>query len=191
MMNNVTPVVLKIIILNVVVFFASSMLPAYIPTLAMYAPGSEGFKPYQIISHMFMHGGLGHLLFNMMSLFFLGPYVEKALGEKKFLILYFVSGMAAMATHFLLSSNPIVGASGAVYGVLMTFAVLFPDVKLMLLIPPIPVKARYLAIGLIVYDLFSGLSQMNTGIAHFAHLGGGFAGLLLAFIWKKNFNRWN
>lgn len=191
MMNNVTPVVLKIIIVNVVVFFASSILPAYIPSLAMYQPGSASFKPYQIISHMFMHGGPGHLLFNMMSLYFLGPYVEKALGDKKFLILYFVSGMVAMATHFFLSSNPIVGASGAVYGVLMTFAVLFPDVKLMLLIPPIPVKARYLAIGLIVYDLFSGLSQLNTGIAHFAHLGGGFAGLILAFIWKKDFNRWN
>jgi membrane associated rhomboid family serine protease len=164
--------------------------------LYLFFPASDYFQPYQIISHMFMHSSVGHLFFNMLSLFFLGPYVERYLGSKKFLILYLASGFGAVVAHMgvdyylyiqgALNIIPVVGASGAVYGVLLAFAYLFPDVKLMLLIPPIPVKAKYLALGLIAYDLYSGVARSGTGIAHFAHLGGAVTGILLAIYWQNN-----
>ena len=139
-----------------------------------------------------MHGSLNHLMFNMLSLYFLGGMVETYLGTKRFVKFYMITGLMASMLNILvyfISSNylggslgyyaPVVGASGAVYGVLVAFAVLFPDTRLMLLFPPIPIKARYLAIGIILIDVFSGVSGYSTGIAHFAHLGGALVGFIL------------
>ncbi len=195
-MNNLTDVVKKLLIVNIGVYFLTAVIFPYIgPYLYMSYPFNtdpnhlgifhEGFRPYTIVTHMFMHGSTSHLLFNMMSLFFLGPYVERALGEKRFVILYFVAGFAAMITHFFISYHGIVGASGAIYGVLFAFIMMFPDVKLMLLIPPIPIKAKYMAVGLVVMDLLGGISG-KTGIAHFAHLGGAVAGIILILLWRKS-----
>jgi len=186
-MNNLTDVVKKLLIVNVAAFFlVSGVFPDYLPMLAMHSPiDSDYFAPYQLVTHMFMHANIGHLMFNMLSLFFLGPYVERALGPKRFVILYFVSGFAAMAAHFLISGVPVLGASGAIYGVVFAFIAMFPDVKLMLLIPPIPIKARYLALGLIAYDLIMGF-QGTSGTAHFAHLGGALAGVLLIVSWRMS-----
>ena len=186
-MNNLTDVVKKLLILNVGAFFlVSAAFQQYMPMLAMHSPlESDYFAPYQLVTHMFMHADIGHLMFNMLSLYFLGPYVERTLGPKRFLILYLVAGFVAMAAHFFLSNNPVVGASGAIYGVIFAFIAMFPDVKLMLLIPPIPVKARYLALGLVVYDLFMGI-QGTSGTAHFAHLGGALAGVLLIVSWRMS-----
>ena len=147
-MPRVTDVVKHLLIINVIVFIgayvaASSGLIASPFQLALFYPTSPNFAPYQIVSHMFMHGDVGHLMFNMLTLFFLGPWVESALGHKKFLLLYFISGFGALAAHWLISpADPIVGASGAIYGVLIAFAVLFPNTRLMLLFPPIPVKGQ-------------------------------------------------
>ena len=140
----------------------------------------------------------------MLMLVFLGPMVESVLGAKKFLIMYFVAGFGAAAMHMLvwyfeLSALPpgyfdavmhnpnarVVGASGAIFGVLVAFASLFPNVKLMLLFPPIPVKAKYLAVALIAFDLFSGIGRFDTGIAHFAHVGGALFAFLLLIYWGK------
>lgn len=188
--NNLTDVVKNLLIINVIIYFGASSLN-FTRELYLHYPTSPNFSPYQFVSHMFMHSGVGHLLFNMMSLFFLGPYVERFLGSKKFLILYLASGFGAIAAHLIVAHylqdfTPVVGASGAVYGVLLAFALLFPDVKLMLLIPPIPVKAKWLALGLIAFDLYNGVRGSDTGIAHFAHLGGAVTGLLLAMMWKNN-----
>ena len=184
-MNNLSDVVKKLLIINGIMFLGAEVLPQYRGLLAMWHPQSDNFQPFQIVSHMFMHGNLSHLMFNMLSLFFLGPYVERALGAKRFVILYFVAGFAAMAAHFLLVANPVVGASGAIYGVVFAFIIMFPDVKLMLLIPPIPIKAKFLAIGLVAYDLIMGL-QGTSGTAHFAHLGGALAGVILILVWRKS-----
>jgi membrane associated rhomboid family serine protease len=141
---------------------------------------------------MFMHGSGSHILFNMMSLFFLGPTVEQNLGSKRFLTFYLVCGFAAMILHLVLAqigfidASPVVGASGAIMGVFIAFGLMYPDVKLMLIFPPIPVKAKYLMGILVLFDLFSGVSGFNTGIAHFAHLGGVIAGLILITMWGKN-----
>jgi len=193
--NNLTDVVKNLLIINVIIFFGATSM-GFARNLYLHFPLSEAFQPYQIVSHMFMHSSVGHLFFNMLSLFFLGPYVERYLGSKRFLILYLASGFGAVVAHMgvdyyqylegTLHMIPVVGASGAVYGVLLAFAYLFPDVKLMLMIPPIPVKAKYLALGLIAYDLYSGVVRSGTGIAHFAHLGGALTGILLVLYWKQN-----
>lgn len=202
-MNNLTDVVKKLLILNVAVYFVATMLLPGLE-LAMKSPflfgdGSSfsinpAFKPYTIVTHMFMHStaGLNHLIFNMMGLFFFGPYVERALGEKRFVILYFVAGFLSMFTHFaveyFLSGTGyipgIVGASGAISGVLFAFILMFPDVKVMLLIPPIPMKAKYMAIVFFGIDFVRRLTGAN--IAVFGHLGGAIAGILLILYWRKS-----
>lgn len=203
-MIRITEVVKHLLIINVIVFIGTQFLLPDSRTLSLYYPASEHFQPYQIVSHMFMHADFGHLIFNMLTLFFLGPMVESVMGSKRFLTYYFVAGFGAMLIHLLLwyiqfSGLPaqeyqalmghpdvrVLGASGAIYGVLVAFAMLFPNTRLMLLFPPIPVKAKYLVIALIVFDLAFGLSGRQTGVAHFAHLGGALFGFLLLWYWKK------
>ena len=229
-MRNLSPAVKHLLLINVLFFVATEMLPFELRNLlAVYFPMSAEFKPFQIITSMFMHADLQHIAFNMMSLYFLGPYVERTLGTKRFLILYFVAGFVATFLSFgvnyfsyveltgLLSpeaielitgegrsvlmqgknySDPnygalnsilnrsLLGASGAVYGVLVAFATMYPDMKLMLLIPPIPVKAKYLAAGLVVVGIVSGIGGYMPGIGHFAHVGGALAGFLLIIYWN-------
>lgn len=236
-MNQFSGVVKHLVIINVILYLGASLLetsfPAIQDILPLYFPMSEHFIATQVVTHMFMHGSISHLLFNMLTLFFLGPYVEKYLGEAKFLLFYLFAGFGAMITHLsidylqflsiadqisasdfamvqeegravLMSGRnylgdlgqlnailniPVVGASGAIYGVLVAFAMFFPETRLMLLFPPIPIKAKYLALGLIAFDLFAGVSGQKTGIAHFAHLGGALFGFLLILYWRSKQGR--
>jgi len=191
-MGRLTDVVKHLLIINVIVFVAFGIIFAQYAGYLYLHPNEQFFQPYQIVSHMFMHGSVTHILFNMFSLFFLGPMVEKALGAKKFLIFYLACGMGAMLLHltlvyigYLSSTTAVVGASGAIVGVFIAFAFLFPDVKLMLMFLPVPIKAKYLMLAFVAFDLFSGVSGLNTGIAHFAHLGGAITGFILMAMWKK------
>ena len=200
-MPNLTDVVKKLLILNVAIYFIATMFLKDIILLGMQTPFlfdeagamsfNKGFQPYTMVTHMFMHStvGIGHLLMNMVSLFFFGPYVERALGSKRFVILYFVAGFLAMFFHFGIDFitkdfSYVIGASGAISGVLFAFIMMFPDVKVMLLIPPIPMKAKYMALIFFGLDLYRGLSGSN--IAVFAHLGGAIAGILLILYWRKS-----
>lgn len=194
MMNRITPVVKQLLIINVIFYvFAVYITPNIYDYLPLQYFTSEGFQPFQFITSMFMHSdrGMTHIIFNMMSLFFLGPMVEQVMGAKNFLIFYIVCGLAANIAHWamiyfgVISPVAVVGASGAIMGVFAAFAYYFPDVKLMLLFPPIPVKAKYMMVGLIAFDLYSGLSGSSMGIANFAHLGGALSGLLLIVFWTK------
>jgi len=206
-MFHITDVIKHLLIINLIMFFGSLLMqqtgfldPS---VLACYYPDSVYFKPYQVVTHMFMHGGGFHLFFNMFALVMLGPYVESFLGAKRFLVMYLISGFGALGLHMLVwyiqlqsvspqeydalmhsESMAVVGASGAVYGVLAAFALLFPNTKLMLLIPPIPIKAKYLVLGLVAFDLFSGFSGYQAGIAHFAHVGGALFGFLTLMYWR-------
>jgi membrane associated rhomboid family serine protease len=135
---------------------------------------------------MFMHGDFRHLLFNMLGLLFLGPLVEQALGPKRFLIMYLASGLAASLLQMILVKGAVVGASGGVYGVLAAFATMFPNLELMLMFIPIPIKAKYVATGLILIGLFMGISGGMSGIAHFAHVGGAVMGFILIKSWKMD-----
>lgn len=199
-MGQITEVVKHLLLINVVVFLGTyALMPESRLMFAMYYPSSELFQPYQLVTHMFMHADVGHLFFNMLSLFFLGPWVEQRIGSRKFLTFYFVAGFGAAGLHLLVRyylinqlgytgemNIPVLGASGAVYGVLAGFGTLFPNARLMLLFPPIPMKAKYLAIGLIVIDLFTGISGTRTGVAHFAHVGGAVAGFIMIQYWLRN-----
>lgn len=195
MNRQITPVVKQLLIINVIVYVvAAYLLPDLRNLLPLYYPESEYFKPFQFVTSMFMHGSDMHIIFNMMSLFFLGPMVEHALGAKKFLIFYIICGLTANFAHLamayfgVIAPVAVVGASGAIMGVFAAFAFYYPNVQLMLLFPPIPVKAKYMVVGLMAFDLFSGTTGLATGIAHFAHLGGVIAGFILLLIWRKTDN---
>ena len=199
-MGQLTDVVKHLLLINVIIFLATGLLmPDSWRVLALFYPQSDFFQPFQLVTHMFMHADIGHLAFNMLSLFFLGPWVERALGPKRFLIFYFASAFGAALLHLIVRyytisivgdisgiNIPVLGASGAVYGVVIGFGYLFPNAQLMLLIPPIPIRAKYLAIGLVVMDLMFGFSGTQSGVAHFAHVGGAITGFLLLYFWRNN-----
>jgi membrane associated rhomboid family serine protease len=232
------PVVKNIIMINVLMilayYAANSVFGIDLNSLlGLYFPKSEQFKPVQIVTHMFMHGGFWHIFFNMYALFIFGPILENVWGPKRFFIFYMVCGLGAAFTHesviFLqynhivqnlspsdlqvvlnegtayfhqgkvftapdmqslqiLLNTPTVGASGAIFGVLLAFGVLFPNTQLMLLFPPIPIKAKYLVAGYGALELYLAVTQPGSNIAHAAHLGGMLFGYILIRYWRKTTN---
>ena len=241
-LGDIPPVVKNLLIINALMLFATFIAEEQFgigltKILGLYYFGSEQFNPYQIVTHIFMHGGLFHLIFNMFALWMFGKVLETVWGSKRFFIYYMVTGLGAALLHNLVnfievqillpkmtpdqiqmvftegfsvikqSKNyveplsgklnyliniPTVGASGAVFGVLLAFGMLFPNTELMLMFPPIPIKAKYFVIGYGLIELFSGIrNSPGDNIAHFAHLGGMIFGfILLKFVWKdiKKFN---
>lgn len=167
--------------------------------LAVYLPGSEHFRPFQIVTHMFMHGDLGHLAFNMLSLFFFGPMVEMTWGHKRFLFYYLFCGFGALVLHLGIQwweleqagidprswDGAMLGASGAIFGIFVAFAYLFPNQIIRLLFPPIAMKAKYFVLIMAALELFYGVRGYSTGVAHYAHLGGALFGFILIMIWYK------
>ena len=191
-MQKTTPIVLNLIIINALVFVAQMVMDKTAPGLtgyiALYSYQSELFKPYQLVTHMFAHGGFMHILFNMYALWMFGSVLERVWGPKKFLIFYLVCGLAAglaqMFTMDLMGSA--VGASGAIMGLLAAFAYLFPNVQFYILPFPFPIKAKFMVAIYAAIDLFGGLHPgASDNIAHFAHLGGLVMGFILVIIWGK------
>ncbi len=187
------PVTRVILLLNIVIFLVDLLTGHVIMQyLALYSFNTKAFEPYQIVTHMFMHGGFAHIFFNMFALFMFGRVLESVLGSKKFFILYFLSGFGAAALqlfiYYLQHAQAImIGASGAIFGVLIAFAMMFPNVELMIIFIPIPIKAKYLVPIYAVLELFFGIANFSQdNIAHFAHLGGAVVGFILIKIWKRN-----
>ena len=195
--QSATPVVLNLIIINVIVFVAQYLLDNtggqsgwLTNKLALYSYDTGLFKPYQLVTHMFAHGGFFHILFNMYALWLFGAVLEKTWGPKRFLIFYLVCGLAAGLTQmFFVSQGAAIGASGAVMGLLAAFAYTFPNVEFFILPIPFPIKAKYLAMVYAAIDIFGGFSGGGDNVAHFAHLGGLAMGFILAIIWNKNNRR--
>jgi len=269
-MNRITPVVKNLLIINVLLFLATYIVgnlndsdhifwlsnPIF-RHLALFFPKSDFFAPHQFITHMFMHGGFAHIIFNMYALWMFGTAIESTWGGKRFLFYYLFTGLGAAALHSLVNyfiySNmeasitaftntpspelfkqfidahrdgfrqeyvnhlidlynswsmtpngsgyiatalhemtyimtaiqniPTVGASGAVYGILLAFGMMYPNAQLMLIIPPMPIKAKWLVVGLGAIALFLGISQPGSSVAHFAHLGGMLFGYILIRFW--------
>ena len=191
------PIVKNLIIINVLVFLAQLIFdPKYSLTLklALWPVNTPFFEPYQIVTHMFAHSPnfFFHILLNMLVLFMFGRVLENVWGAKRFLIFYLASGLGAAAAHLVMQHFmggipvPTVGASGAIMGVFVAFAYLFPNTELILFPIPIPVKAKWMAIGYIALDLFGGFGQFaGDNVAHFAHLGGALTGFLLVLFWNK------
>ena len=179
-MFPMTPWVLRLLIANVVVFFVSMSVPM-IFNLGALVPRAILVRPWTPITYMFLHAGLGHLFFNMIGLFFFGPRLEDRLGSSGFLKLYFLSGLGGALGSFIFAFNsPVVGASGAIFGILLGFAWFWPREKIYIW-GVLPVESRWLVGFMAVAALWSGVSGAQSGTAHFAHLGGFVAGG--AYIW--------
>lgn len=207
-MNNIPVVTRNLLYVNIIMFIASAINPVFMEkTFAMAFPLARDFRWWQPLSHMFMHGGFWHIFFNMYSLVMFGSVVERALGTKKYLIFYFVTGFGAVLLHFgvqwlqilgTLAAHPgyeqeiynhlprVMGASGAIYGILVGFAMLYPEARLTLIFPPITLDAKWWVGIFVGIELFTGVVGTRMGIAHFAHLGGALFGFLLIRFWKKN-----
>jgi membrane associated rhomboid family serine protease len=191
--QRTTPVVLNLIIINALVFFLQMMFDGdneqITAKLALFPYESPFFKPYQLVTHMFTHGGIGHLFFNMFALWMFGSMLERSWGPKRFFIFYFACGLAAAAAHLIMENAPAVGASGAIMGLFGAFAYLFPNTELIIFPFPVPVKAKWAVAVMAAIDLFSGIAPGASNVAHFAHLGGLAMGLLLVIIWNKTNKR--
>ncbi len=205
--SQIPTVTKNLVAINILMFIATLVNENFmVANFAMFYPASPFFKPWQILTHMFMHGGFWHIFFNMYSLLMFGSILERSLGPKKYLIFYFVTGLGAVALHtgvewlqarvFIangiaqayqqLLMTPTLGASGAIYGVLIGFAMLYPQARLILIFPPIPVTAKWLVIIFAAIELFSGINGIQSSVAHFAHLGGMLFGWLLIRWWRKH-----
>jgi membrane associated rhomboid family serine protease len=151
-------------------------------------PIGEGFQPWQVLTYMFMHGGLWHLLFNMLALWMFGLELEHTWGSKRFLTYYLVCGVGAGISNLLIAplfgqAAPTVGASGAVFGVLIAFGMLFPDRPIYVYFL-LPVRAKYFIAAYIGMELFYGITGTTDGVAHVAHLGGAAVGLVYTLVLK-------
>ena len=245
-MNRTPAIITQLLVINLIFFIGSQFSYSISRDIfSLFYFENDKFLYSQLVTHMFMHGNIMHLAFNMLALWMFGSTLVSIWGKNKFLFFYFSCGIGAAilqnysnyvninsfmnilsdasfsqqqivsilktATYptymldFISESKilsaysdfntPMIGASGAIYGIVVAFSFMFPNTKLMLLFPPVPVKAKYLVPGLIVVDLFFGLTSASIGsIAHFAHIGGAITGLLMMLYWKKsqfNNRRWN
>ena len=211
-LSNIPTAVKNIIIINIMIMIMTSLNEEFmVEKFALFYPTSPFFHWWQPVTHMFMHGGFWHLFFNMYTLYIFGSVLERVWGPKKFLIFYFVTGLGAAAIHtgvewiqmqgwlaqaaegsksalmaiHSLKTTPTVGASGAIYGVLMGYAMLYPDSILTLIFPPISLKAKWFVLIFAAIELLTGVTGTGGGIAHFAHLGGLIFGYILIRVWKK------
>ncbi len=196
--GSLPPVVKNLLIANVLVYLAQVVFTKQGIFLeqwgALWPLQSPYFGIWQLVTHMFMHdsSGIWHILFNMFGLYMFGKILEEFWGPKRFLQFYIICGLAAGVAHLLLGGGQgyAVGASGAIMGVFAAFAYLNPNAPLFLMFIPIPIKAKYAIPGLMALDLFSGIARLpGDNIAHWAHLGGAAAGLILVIIWNKNNRR--
>lgn len=215
-MQNIPPITRYLIIANVVVFFICLLFAPVQKFLidegALYpvfynANGTLHFnlhfKLWQLVSYMFLHANLPHIFFNMYSLWMFGGVIERTLGRNRFLVFYFISGIGAGLCQILMQLftadsdlAATIGASGACYGILLAFGLFYPNQRVILLFPPIPIKAKWLVIGYAILEAYLAFNT-NSNIAHFAHLGGMFFGLLCLYNWrlwplsKYGFDRWD
>ena len=200
--NNTPQATKNLIIINILVFVATMINQELIvEKFALFYPLSHFFRPWQPISYMFVHGGFWHIFFNMYSLWLFGSVVENTIGEKKYLFLYFICGLGAAGLHLLVqhlmggSNVPCVGASGAIYGLMMAFAMLYPEQRLMLLFPPVSLSAKWMVVIFAAIELLTGYmsagGSFSDGVAHFAHLGGMLISFLLIHFWRKSGKLWS
>ena len=179
-----TPWVTRLLIANVAVFFLTVAVPVLPIRPLVLIPAYILVRPWTLVTYMFLHGGFWHLFLNMLGLFFFGPRLEARLGARAFLLLYFLSGLGGAVFSFLPPMAPVVGASGAVFGVLLGFARYWPNEPIYIW-GILPVQARWLIIFLAAFSLYAGLTQVNDGVAHFAHLGGFVGGFLFLRKWDR------
>lgn len=180
---------LILLVVTVIAFFIQVSGLINVTPLALW-PLGMGFAPWQLISYGFLHGGLMHLFLNMFALYMFGPLIERAWGTRRFLAYYFVCMIGAglvqlLVTYMMGAPRPTIGASGAMFGLLLAFGMMYPNERILLIFPPIPMKAKWFVIGYGALTLFFGMSGTMAGVAHFAHLGGMLFGLVLILYWGR------
>jgi membrane associated rhomboid family serine protease len=212
-LGSMPPVVKNLLLINVLMYVISVITGNFMyENFALFYFKSPFFKPFQLVTHMFMHGGFTHIFFNMYTLFIFGSVLERVWGSQKFLLYYFVTGIGAALLHlgvmylqlqgYLAAANagdidatsqiqsllctPTVGASGAIYGLLLAYGMLFPNNIMQLIFPPVALKAKWFVLIFGALELLLGLSGRGGDVAHFAHLGGMIFGFFLILYWKKN-----
>jgi len=186
----------RIVLITVVIYFAvqEALFANALTGFEMFGWQNQNFKPWQLFTHMFLHGGISHLAFNMLALWSFGRVLEKVWGETRFVLFYLICGIGAAVISQLVDQfflGPVygytVGASGAIYGLLVAFAVMFPNFKIMLIFLPVPIAAKHFVPVLLLIDLtagFTGFSIFGQNIAHFAHLGGALVGFLMVYYYS-------
>ena len=251
-MSRLTDIVKSLLIINILFFFGTQFIGDFAyKYFALWFPEHPNFEYWQIITHMFMHGGFSHILFNMFALFIFGSVLEQYVGQNRFIFLYLTAGLGAAGLQILFSYlnyneavntyieagysltdikeiiaytedvgnkirispdiprsvteqlvssyiTPMVGASGAIFGVLAAFAVVYPNMPLFIIFVPIPIKAKYLIGGYFLLNVYSAVSGNTilgpSNTAYWAHIGGAVIGFITMWYWKKNEmnnNRWN
>jgi membrane associated rhomboid family serine protease len=189
-MPPLPPVTQALLLINVAVFCIDLFLgPWFSRLFALWPLSSQFFMPWQVGTYSFLHGGIGHLFFNMLGLWMFGSELERLWGPKRYLQFYAASVLTAAFAQLLFamligSGNPTVGASGGLFGLLLAFGMLFPNRIIMPLFPPIPMKAKYFVMIFGGLEIILGVFGSGTGIAHFAHLGGMLGGFLMLRYWR-------
>ncbi|MBK6340775.1 MAG: rhomboid family intramembrane serine protease [Bacteroidetes bacterium] len=194
----------NLIILNAVVFLATSLNGGLLPILGLYSIFDERFHPYQLVTHLFTHANLMHIFFNMFTLYMFGRVLENVLGPKRFAILYFATGLGAVLLNVFLDFLQLqgiinfntdvnisfsIGASGAVYGIMVAFAMLFPNTELLIYFI-VPLKAKVFIPLLILAEIYMEVSRSpGDNVGHAAHLGGALIGFIVIKIWSKDRTR--
>ncbi|HEY3634415.1 MAG TPA: rhomboid family intramembrane serine protease [Caldimonas sp.] len=187
-MPPLPPVTQALLLANVAIFFLGELLgPGLLAPFALW-PVGQGFWPWQVLTYAFLHGSFNHLFFNMLGLWMFGSELEHIWGQKRFLQFYTASVIAAALTQLIVdallhSPTPTIGASGGLFGLLLAFAMIFPN-RIILLFFVLPMKAKWLVALYGVLELYQGVYVMNSGVAHFAHLGGMLGGLLMLRYWR-------
>ena len=198
MFARLTPTVFVLLIANVAIYSAQLLLPqlpfewfALWPLHSSELTGGLPFEPWQLVTYAFLHGSPTHLFFNMFALFMFGPDVEDLLGATRFRIYYLACLLGAAVAQLVVAATvhpspyPTVGASGAIFGLLLCYGMAFPHRRLMLLFPPIPIPAWLFVTLYGAAELYAGVFATNQGVAHFAHLGGMAAGYVLIRYWRS------
>lgn len=194
-MMNLPPGTQWLLIANVAVYFLGSTGAIPFEPFALWPPGGfeSRFEPWQLVTYSFLHGGLGHIFFNMLALYMFGGEIERLFGTRYYVCYYFACVVTAALTHLAVSAwmggpvAPMVGASGGIYGLLLAFGIYFPHRRVLLLFPPIPLPARVFVFGFALLELIFGITQTAAGVAHFAHLGGMLGGWLMIQYRRKGF----
>ncbi|HET6396265.1 MAG TPA: rhomboid family intramembrane serine protease [Pseudoxanthomonas sp.] len=203
MLSRLPPVTRALLVANVALFLLQLLMgPATFDPFMLWPPSAMGFdpfspgqnfQPWQLLTYGFLHGGFGHLLFNMLALYMFGAPLELTWGARRFLAYYLIcvagAGLCQLAVGWWSVSQggpayPTVGASGGVFGLLLAYGMLFPNQQVMLLFPPIPMKARTFVIVFGAITLLLGFTGWQPGVAHFAHLGGMLFGWLVIRYWR-------
>lgn len=189
-MFSLPPITRALILTNVIVYFAEAMGSGLDFNLLALWPLGPAFMPWQVLTYAFLHGNMTHLLFNMFGLYMFGGDIERVWGSQRFLKYYLICAMSGAVAQLVFSAItggmvPMVGASGAIFGLLIAFAMVYPNRMIMLLFPPIPMRAPIFVALYGGVELFLGITGTAAGVAHFAHLGGLAGGYLYLKFWRR------